>query len=91
LVVNQEKSRLTTLTEGFPFLPFEFRKAPARTMCMMHCGSMPTVPDLPGVIAYYATEEEALRKVKSIALQVLADKIETGEEGPALLKVLFAA
>jgi predicted RNase H-like HicB family nuclease len=50
-----------------------------------------SVPDLPGVMAYGATEEEAVRKVKSIALQVLADMIETGEEVPAPLKVLFAA
>ena len=28
-----------------------------------------SVPDLPGVMAYAATEEEAVRKVKSIALQ----------------------
>jgi retron-type reverse transcriptase len=28
LVVNQEKSRLITLAEGFAFLGFEFRKAP---------------------------------------------------------------
>jgi hypothetical protein len=32
-----------------------------------------------------------VRKVKSIALQVLADMIESGEEVPAPLKVLFAA
>ena len=32
-----------------------------------------SVPDLPGVMAYGASEEEAVRKVKSIALQVLAD------------------
>jgi predicted RNase H-like HicB family nuclease len=30
-----------------------------------------SVPDLPGVMAYGATEEEAVRKVKSVALQVL--------------------
>jgi RNA-directed DNA polymerase len=34
LVVNQEKSRLTTLAEGFAFLGFEFRKAPGRMLCM---------------------------------------------------------
>jgi RNA-directed DNA polymerase len=34
LVVNQEKSRLTTLTEGFAFLGFEFRKAPGRMLLM---------------------------------------------------------
>ena len=50
-----------------------------------------TVPDLPGVMAYGAPEDEAVRKVKSIALQVLADMIESGEEVPEPLKVLFAA
>ena len=50
-----------------------------------------SVPDLPGVMAYGASEAEAVRKVKSIALQVLADMIESGEEVPEPLKVLFAA
>jgi hypothetical protein len=31
-------------------------------------------------MAYGSTENEAVRKVKSIALQVLADMIEGGEE-----------
>jgi predicted RNase H-like HicB family nuclease len=35
-----------------------------------------SVPDLPGVMAYGDSKEEAIRKVKSIALQVLADMIE---------------
>jgi RNA-directed DNA polymerase len=34
LVVNQEKSRLTTVKEGFAFLGFEFRKPPARLLYM---------------------------------------------------------
>jgi len=34
LVVNQEKSRVTTLTEGFAFLGFEFRKDPGRMLLM---------------------------------------------------------
>ena len=50
-----------------------------------------SVPDLPGVMAYRDIEEEAVRKVKSIALQVLADMIESGEEVPEPLRVLFAA
>jgi predicted RNase H-like HicB family nuclease len=50
-----------------------------------------SVPDLPGVMAYGETEESALRRVKSIALQVLADMIESGEELPQPLRVLFAA
>ncbi|HTI49591.1 MAG TPA: hypothetical protein VL475_01515 [Planctomycetaceae bacterium] len=32
LVVNQEKSRLTTLAAGFALLGFEFRKAPGRML-----------------------------------------------------------
>jgi predicted RNase H-like HicB family nuclease len=50
-----------------------------------------SVPDLPGVMAYGRTEDEAVRKVKSIALQVLADMIDSGEEVPEPLRVLFAA
>lgn len=50
-----------------------------------------SVPDLPGVMAYGASEAEAVRKVKAIALQVLADMIENGEEVPEPLRVLFAA
>jgi predicted RNase H-like HicB family nuclease len=50
-----------------------------------------SVPDLPGVMAYGGTEDEAIRKVKSIALQVLAEMIEGGEDVPASLRVLFAA
>jgi predicted RNase H-like HicB family nuclease len=50
-----------------------------------------SVPDLPGVMAYGSTPEEAVRKAKTIALQVLADMIESGEEVPDQLKLLFAA
>ena len=39
-----------------------------------------SVPDLPGVMAYAASKEDAVRKVKSIALLVLAGMIESGEE-----------
>ena len=50
-----------------------------------------SVPDLPGVMAYGNTEIEVVRKVKSIALQILADMVESGEEVPEPLRVLFAA
>jgi predicted RNase H-like HicB family nuclease len=50
-----------------------------------------SIPDLPGVMAYGESEESAVRKAKSIALQVLADMIESGEEVPEPLKALFAA
>ena len=50
-----------------------------------------SIPELPGVMAYGDTEEAAVRKVKSIALQVSADMIESGEDVPEPLKALFAA
>jgi len=42
-------------------------------------------------MAYGDTEESALRKAKAIALQVLAGMMESGEELPQPLRVLFAA
>jgi len=42
-----------------------------------------SIPELPGVMAYGQTEEEAIRKAKAVALQILADMIENGEEVPA--------
>jgi predicted RNase H-like HicB family nuclease len=50
-----------------------------------------SVPALPGVMAYGANNDEAVRKVKSIALQLLADMIASGEDVPEPIKVLFAA
>lgn len=49
------------------------------------------IPELPGVMAYGSSKEEATRKVKAIALQILADIIESGEELPGSLTGLFAA
>ncbi len=37
------------------------------------------VPELPGVLAYGATEGEAAAKVEALALRVLADRLEHGE------------
>jgi predicted RNase H-like HicB family nuclease len=50
-----------------------------------------SIPDLPGVMAYGDTEDAAVRQAKSIALQVLADMVESGDEVPEPLKALFAA
>ena len=50
-----------------------------------------SVPDLPAVMAYADTEDAAVRKAKSIALQVLADMVASGDEVPEPLKALFAA
>ena len=48
------------------------------------------VPDLPGVMVYGQSQEEALSKVKALALRVLADRLEHGEEIPEI-QDLFAA
>jgi predicted RNase H-like HicB family nuclease len=45
------------------------------------------VPDLPGVMAYGPTRPTAIANVKALALRALADRIEHGEEVPALREV----
>ena len=49
------------------------------------------VVDLPGVLAYGATSNEAQAKVQALALRVLADRLEHGEAGPDLVTISFAA
>lgn len=39
-----------------------------------------SVPELPGVMAYGGTKDESVRKAKAVALQILADMIESGED-----------
>lgn len=45
------------------------------------------VTDLPGVMTYGKTREEAISRVKALALRVLADRLEHGEEIPELSQV----
>jgi predicted RNase H-like HicB family nuclease len=42
------------------------------------------IPDLPGVMSYGQTREEAVAKAKALALRVLADRLEHDEEVPEL-------
>jgi predicted RNase H-like HicB family nuclease len=39
------------------------------------------IPDLPGVMVYGETEDEALARVQALALRVVADRLEHGEAG----------
>lgn len=48
------------------------------------------VRDLPGVLAYGASRAEAIVRAESLALRVLADRLEHGEAVPEV-KNLFAA
>ncbi len=49
------------------------------------------VPDLPGVLAYGASEAEARNKAAALALRVIADGIENGDPLPAEARDIFAA
>lgn len=40
------------------------------------------VPELPGVMAYGITREEAIRRTQALTLHVLAERLEHGEELP---------
>ena len=48
------------------------------------------VTDLPGVMAYGKTRQEALAAVEALALRVVADRLEHGEQMPEQLSVTFA-
>lgn len=48
------------------------------------------VPELPGVIAYGGTEDEARNKTAALALRVIADRTEHGEPAPIEARDLFA-
>ena len=45
------------------------------------------VPDLPGVLVYSATRAGAISQAKAMALRVIADRLENGEEVPELSKL----
>jgi predicted RNase H-like HicB family nuclease len=49
------------------------------------------VPDLPGVLTYGASREEALAHVQALALRVLAERLEHGETAADSFSVVFRA
>jgi predicted RNase H-like HicB family nuclease len=49
------------------------------------------VLELPGVMVYGATREEALAKAQALALRVVAERLEHGEMLVEPLNILFAA
>jgi predicted RNase H-like HicB family nuclease len=50
---------------------------------------MGEVVELPGVLAYGATEAEARIKTTALALRVIADRLENGEPVPIDPKLFF--
>jgi predicted RNase H-like HicB family nuclease len=55
------------------------------------CRWIADVPDLPGVMTYGKTRSEAISKVKTLALRVLADRLEHGEALPEMIDVFSVA
>ena len=46
---------------------------------------------IPGVVAYGATQAEAMTKAEALALRVLAERLEHGESGPMSISISVAA
>ena len=49
------------------------------------------VPQLPGVLTYGVTAEDAMAKAEALALRVLAERLEQGESRPQAISISFAA
>lgn len=49
------------------------------------------VQELPGVMAYGPSPQEAVAEFQGLALRVVADRLERGEAGPDLLSISFKA
>jgi predicted RNase H-like HicB family nuclease len=49
------------------------------------------VPQLPGVLAYGQTRQEAIERAQVLALRVVADRLEHGEPIPDLTNVFAVA
>jgi len=49
------------------------------------------IPELPGVLVYGQSPEEARAKVQALALRVVADRLDHGESAADLLTISFAA
>ncbi|MEP6484549.1 MAG: type II toxin-antitoxin system HicB family antitoxin [Rudaea sp.] len=49
------------------------------------------IPELPGVLAYGASADEAMSKAEVLALRVIADRIEHGEAAPLPIHLLLPA
>ena len=49
------------------------------------------VPQLPGVLAYGTTEDEAASKAEVLALRVLAEQLELGEAKPQQINIAIVA
>ena len=49
------------------------------------------VPELPGVLAYGTSPEEAMARAEVLALRVIAERIEHGESRPMAINISIPA
>lgn len=49
------------------------------------------VPEIPGVLTYGTTADEAMAKAETLALRALAERIESGENRPMAINIEFVA
>lgn len=49
------------------------------------------IADLPGVLVYGDTREQAAARVQALALRVIADRLEHGEAAPEMIRLSFVA
>ena len=49
------------------------------------------VMELPGVLTYGATKEEAIVKAETLALRVIAERLEQGEARPTSINIALPA
>jgi len=49
------------------------------------------IPQIPGAMTYGSTRAEAVSRVETLALRVLAERIEHGETSPVIEKVFSVA
>ena len=72
------------------------RMAPMTTFTIQHEREedgrwIAEVPELPGVLAYGASADEAMAKAEALALRVLADRLEHKEAKPQPISIGIAA
>lgn len=49
------------------------------------------VPEIPGVLSYGSTAQEAMGKAEALALRALAERIETGDNQPMPINIVLVA
>jgi predicted RNase H-like HicB family nuclease len=49
------------------------------------------VPEIPGLLSYGATAQEAMGKAEALALRALAERIETGDNQAMAINIMLAA